>query len=59
MKEVKMKRMRSPPVEATAISKKIAEGWLGEKRIDDELLHCVWLSKDLSLSSSLSCRPPG
>ena len=32
MKEVKMKRMRSPPVEATAISRKIAEGWLGEKK---------------------------
>ena len=62
MNEVKMNRMRSPPVEATAISKKIAEGWLGEKRIDDELLlveqgfvivlQATWLSKGLCLSSS-------
>ena len=31
VKEVKMKRIRRPPVAATAIKRKIAVGWLSEK----------------------------
>ena len=42
VKEVKMKRIRRPPVAATAIRRKIAVGWLSEKGF---LLDWPWPEK--------------